>query len=148
LGETGGRERRELITIPVIGMTCASCVARVEKGLSKTEGVSEASVNFAAEKVAVAYDPDSVSPEELIEAIEGAGYSTEVRETTLGITGLTCARCASRVEKALKKVPGVLDANVNLANEKATVEYLVGEAGPRDLERAVAAAGYGVSTVT
>jgi P-type Cu+ transporter len=144
LGETRGSERRELIAIPVTGMTCASCVARVEKALSKSDGVSEASVNFAAEKVTIAYDPDSVSPERLIRTIEDAGYGTEVGETTLGITGMTCASCAGRVEKALKKVPGVLDANANLANEKATVEYLVGEAGLRDLERAVEAAGYGV----
>ena len=144
MGETGGKARWELITIPVTGMTCGSCVARVEKALSKTEGVSEASVNFAAEKVAVVYDPDSASPERLIRTIEDAGYGTEVRETILGITGMTCASCAGRVEKALRKVPGVLDANVNLANEKATVEHLVGEAGLRDLERAVEGAGYGV----
>jgi P-type Cu+ transporter len=144
LGETGGSERRELITIPVTGMTCASCVARVEKALSKTEGVSEASVNFAAEKVTVAYDPDSVSAEELIRVIEDVGYGAEVGETTFGLTGMSCASCVGRVEKALKKVPGVLNANVNLASEKATVEYLLGESEPRDLERAVEGVGYGV----
>src|SRR5918992_6235546 len=133
-----------MITIPVIGMTCASCVARVEKTLSKTEGVSEAGVNFAAEKVTIAYDPDSASPERLIRTIEDAGYGTEVGETTLGIMGMTCASCAGRVEKALKKVPGVLDANVNLANEKATVEYLPGDVELRDLEKAVEGAGYDV----
>jgi Cu+-exporting ATPase len=141
LSGTRGSERRELITIPVTGMSCASCVARVEKALSKTEGVSEASANFAAEKVTVAYNPDSASPERLIRTIEDTGYGTEVGQTTLGIAGMTCASCAGRVEKALKKVPGVLNANVNLANEKATVKYLVGEARLRDLERAVEEAG-------
>jgi Cu+-exporting ATPase len=144
LGETRDSERRELITIPVSGMSCASCVARLEKALSEIDGVFEASANFAAEKVTVAYNPDSASPERLIRTIEGAGYGTEVGEITLGLTGMTCAGCAGRVEKALKKVPGVLNANVNLANEKAAVEYLVGEAGLRDLERAVEGAGYRV----
>src|SRR5919199_5016966 len=104
-----------------MGMTCASCAARVEKALLKTDGVSEASVNFAAEKVTVAYDPGSASPQKLIEMIEDAGYGTDVRETTFGVTGMSCASCVGRVERALKKVPGVLEANVNLANEKATV---------------------------
>src|SRR3712207_3559949 len=125
-------------------MTCGSCVARIEKALSNTEGVAEASVNFAAEKATVAYDPDSASAEELIKAIEDVGYGAEVRETTFAITGMSCASCVGRVEKALKKVPGVLNASVNLASERATVEYLVGEAGPRDLERAVDGVGYGV----
>jgi Cu+-exporting ATPase len=125
-------------------MTCSSCVARIEKALSKTGGVFEARVNFATEKVTVDYDPDSTSPDKLVGVIEDAGYGTEVRETTLNITGMSCASCAGRVEKALKKVPGVVDANVNLANEKATIKYLVGEAGRPYLERAVESAGYGV----
>ena len=144
MGETRGSERRELITIPVSGMTCASCVARVEKALSETTGVSEASANFAAEKATIAYDPDSASPKKLVGVIKDAGYGTEVGEATLGITGMTCASCAGRVEKGLKKAPGVLDAHVNLANEKATVEFLVGEADLQDLERAVEGAGYGI----
>ncbi|MDQ3922722.1 MAG: heavy metal translocating P-type ATPase, partial [Actinomycetota bacterium] len=144
MGETGGSKRREVITIPVSGMTCASCVARVEKALSKTNGVSEANVNFAAEKATVEYDPDSASPEKLVGIIKDTGYGTEVGEVTLGITGMTCASCVGRVEKALKKVPAVLDVNVNLANEKATVEYLVGEVDLRDLQRAVEGAGYSV----
>ncbi|QIN81163.1 heavy metal translocating P-type ATPase (plasmid) [Rubrobacter marinus] len=126
-------------------MTCASCVRRVERALGKKEGVASASVNFAAEKATVEYDPKATNPEELVGAIEGAGYGTDVRETTFGVTGMTCASCVGRVERALKKkVPGVLDANVNLASERATVRYLAGEAEPRDLERAVEGAGYGV----
>jgi Cu+-exporting ATPase len=144
LAETNGGERQELITIPIIGMTCASCVARVEKALSKKEGVSEASVNFAAEKATVAYDPDSVSPDELIAAVKDAGYGTEVREVSFVITGMACASCVGRVEKTLKKVPGVLSARVNLPAEKVTVEYLADEASFGDFARAVEGAGYGV----
>ena len=138
-------ERDEkMLTIPVTGMTCASCVRRVERVLSKKEGVASAAVNFAVEKVTVEYDPKITSPDELISTIEGAGYGTDVRETTFGVTGMTCASCVGRVERTLKKVPGLLEATVNLANEKATVRYLAGEVEPRDLEKAVEGAGYGV----
>ncbi|MDQ3913298.1 MAG: heavy metal translocating P-type ATPase, partial [Actinomycetota bacterium] len=143
MGETRASGRQKLITIPVSGMSCASCVARVEKALSKTDGVSAASANFAAEKATVEYDPKITDPDELIGAIEGVGYGADARETTFGVTGMTCASCAGRVERALKKkVPGVLGATVNLANEKVTVRYLAGEVEPLDLERAVEDAGY------
>ncbi|HZC18135.1 MAG TPA: heavy metal translocating P-type ATPase, partial [Rubrobacteraceae bacterium] len=145
MGETRASERQKLITIPVSGMTCASCVARVEKALSRTEGVSEASANFATENATVEYDPKITDSNELIGAIEGAGYGADVRETTFRVMGMTCASCAGRVERALKKnVPGVLEAIVNLANEKVTVRYLAGEAEPHDLEKAIEGAGYGV----
>src|SRR4028118_1759988 len=118
-----------MLTIPVTGMTCASCVRRVERVLSKKEGVVSARVNFAAEKATVEYDPKTTSPDALIGTIEGAGYGTDVRETAFGVTAMTCASCVGRVERALKKkAPGVLEATVNLANEKATVRYLAGEA--------------------
>jgi Cu+-exporting ATPase len=141
---TNEKERLAQITVPVTGMTCASCVRRVERALSKKDGVTEASVNFAAEKASVAYDPAATSPDELIGAIREAGYGADVREATFSVTGMTCASCVGRVERALKMVPGVLDARVNLANEKATVEYLAGWVEARDLERAIEGAGYGV----
>src|ERR687894_384559 len=141
---TNEKERLARITIPVMGMTCASCVRRVERTLSKKEGVAEASVNFAAEKASVTYEPAATNPDELIGAIRGAGYGADVRETTFSVSGMTCASCVGRVEKALKKVPGVLEASVNLANERATVEYLATEVEPRDLEMAIEGAGYGV----
>jgi len=116
----------------------------VEKALSKSAGVSEANVNFAAEKASVTYDPEAVSLKELVGTVEGAGYEAEVRESSLDVSGMSCASCVGRVEKALKKVPGVLDADVNLATKKATVKYLASEAGARDFARAVEGAGYGV----
>lgn len=142
--ETTNAKKFAQVTIPVTGMSCASCVRRVERALSEQEGVAEASVNFAAEKATVAYDPSATSPVEIVEAIRGAGYDADVRETTFGVTGMTCAGCVGRVERALGKVPGVLEANVNLANERATVTYLGGSVEPRDLEKAVEGAGYGV----
>jgi len=136
--------RRAVIDLPVTGMTCASCVRRVERALSKQEGVSGASVNFAAEKASVEYDPATTGPEAMIATLEGAGYGTDVRETAFSVTGMTCASCVGRVERAVKKVPGVLDASVNLASEKATVRYISGKTEVRELERAVEGAGYGV----
>mgnify|MGYP000492278803 CR=1 FL=1 len=133
-----------MVKIPVTGMTCASCVRRVERALSRQEGVSEASVNFAAEKATVEYDPKVTDAVKLVAAVEGAGYGADARETSFGVTGMTCASCVGRVEKALKKAPGVLDVSVNLATERASVRYLGGEVQQRDLERAVESAGYGV----
>jgi P-type Cu+ transporter len=141
---TNSKERLARINIHVTGMTCASCVRRVERTLSKKEGVVEASVNFASEKASVTYEPAAASPDELIRTIRDAGYGANVREKTFGVTGMTCASCVGRVERALEKVPGVLEASVNLANERATVEYLAGEVEPHDLEKVVEGAGYGV----
>jgi Cu+-exporting ATPase len=141
--ETTNAKKFAQVTVPVTGMSCASCVRRVERALSEKEGVAEASVNFAADKATLAYDPSATSPVEIVEAIRGAGYDADVRETTFSVTGMTCAGCVGRVELALGKVPGVLEANVNLANERATVTYLAG-VELRDLEKAVEEAGYGV----
>src|ERR671918_1190817 len=112
------------VMLPVTGMSCASCVRRVERALSEKEGVAEASVNFAAEKASVNYDPTTTNPDDLIGAIRDAGYGADVREANFSVSGMTCASCVGRVERALEKVPGVLEASVNLANERATVEYL------------------------
>jgi len=141
---TNEKGRLARIDIPVTGMTCASCVRRVERAISTIEGVAEANVNIASEKASVAYEPGVTGPDELIEAIRYAGYSADVSETTFGVTGMTCASCVGRVERAIEKVPGVLEAGVNLATEKATIEYLSGEVELRDLEKAVEGAGYGV----
>ena len=138
------KNRQALVTIPVTGMSCASCAKRVEKALSKSAAVSEANVNFAAEKATVTYDPEAVSLERLVETVGEAGYEAEVQETSFDVLGMSCASCVGRVEKALKKVPGVLDVNVNLATEKVTVRYLASEAGLRDFARAVEGVGYGV----
>src|SRR5215218_6858328 len=132
------------ITIPITGMSCASCVRRVERALTESEGVAEASVNLASEEASVAYHPETTKPDELIGAIRDAGYGADVRERTFSVTGMTCASCVGRVERALENVPGVLEASVNLANERATVEYLAGEVEPRELEKAIEGAGYGV----
>ncbi len=139
-----GREK-EIFILPITGMSCAACANRVEKALSETGGVGEVNVNFAAEKATVHYDPGTVGPVALVEAVEDAGYGAELAKADLVVTGMSCASCVGRVEKALRGVPGVLDVRVNLASEKASVEYLPGAVAARDLERAVEDAGYGVA---
>ncbi len=142
-GARMGREIRK-ISIPVTGMSCAACARRVEKALSGAGGVSAASVNLATGKATVEYDPGVHDYATLIGIVESAGYGAEVEKATFGVAGMSCASCVKRVEKALRKVPGVLDVSANLASEKASVEYLPGVSETRELERAIEGAGYGV----
>ncbi|ADH62074.1 copper-translocating P-type ATPase [Allomeiothermus silvanus DSM 9946] len=132
------------LQIGVEGMTCAACVNRVERGLKKVEGVEAASVNLATERATVAYDPATTTPQALIEKIQEVGYTPVVAEVELGVTGMTCAACVGRVERALKKLDGVLEASVNLATERATVRYLPASTGLAQFKRAIRDAGYGV----
>jgi Cu+-exporting ATPase len=137
-------ERESTVEIPITGMTCASCVARNEKALRKVEGVYAANVNFATEKASVTFDPTVVDLEHLREAITKVGYGVSTQTETLAIKGMTCASCVARNEKALRKVPGVLRADVNFATEQATIEYIPGQITHGDLVDAVKKAGYEV----
>lgn len=128
-------------------MTCAACVGRVERGLKKVEGVSGASVNLATESATVQYDPAQTTAEALVEKVKATGYNPVLASAELGITGMTCANCSSRVERALKKLDGVLQANVNLATERATVQYLPAQTSLGQFKRAIREAGYGVLEV-
>ncbi|OYV93596.1 MAG: hypothetical protein B7Z60_07925, partial [Ferrovum sp. 37-45-19] len=128
-------------TIGIGGMTCASCVAHVEKALQKLSGVTSASVSLATESAAV-YALPEVSLEALRGAIETAGYEVLETEYPLLIEGMTCASCVARIEKALNKVPGVVSASINLATEQASVRVLQGMADTGQLIAAVERAGY------
>ena len=133
------------ITLPIEGMTCASCSARVERQLAKLDGVEASSVNLAADEAAVSYDPVKISAEAVKVAVEMTGFSVPTREAELAIEGMTCASCVSRVEGALSKMSGVSGVSVNLANERATVTYDV--AALVDLVRAVQKAGFAASVI-
>jgi Cu+-exporting ATPase len=127
--------------IHITGMTCATCAATVEKALAQTEGVEEARVNFASEKASIEYDPEKVDFKGIKKAISAAGYGIAVQKSIFPVQGMTCVSCVARVEEALRSMPGVVSASVNLASEKATVEYLEGTE-ISDLRRAVKDAGY------
>jgi len=129
------------LELPVLGMTCASCVGRVEKAVRAVPGVTEASVNLAAERAHVVLDAGG-SPAAVAAAIRAAGYEPLEEEVVYPVREMTCASCVGRVEKALAAVPGVLRASVNLATERATVRFLSGTVSFRDLAAAVQQAGY------
>src|SRR6266536_2317428 len=138
------------------GMTCASCAMRIEKGLKRVLGVADAQVNLATELATVTYDPAQTGPEQMVQKVEAVGYRatpleipTPVEEEspnkehmTLALEGMTCASCAMRIEKGLKKVPGVIDAQVNLATERATVTYDPEQTGVEQMVQKVEAVGY------
>ncbi len=133
------------IKLQVTGMTCASCVMRVEKTLKAVPGVKQASVNLATEEASVNADA-SVTADSLAAAIRKAGYDVATIETTLLVEGMTCASCVARVEKALRKVPGVSGATVNLATEKATIQAL-STVPVSALKAAIEKAGYAAKDV-
>jgi Au+-exporting ATPase len=132
------------ILLPIEGMTCASCVGRVERALKAVPGVDAASVNLATERASIT-TRSTIARAKLVEAIENAGYSVpetsagSAGSTELSIDGMTCASCVGRVERALKAIPGVTDAVVNLATERATVH---GSAAAATLIAAIEDAGY------
>ena len=128
-------------SLPIEGMSCASCVARVERSLSAVPGVKEASVNLATEAASVRTD-GSVALDVLRTAVRDAGYEVGEQAVTLAIEGMTCASCVARVEKALASVPGVLSAEVNLATEKAEIKLASREVGVESLIDSVRKAGY------
>ncbi len=126
------------ISLPIEGMTCARCVGRVEAALAKVEGVGRVSVNLATERADIRL-VGSVDRMALVQAIEKVGYDVPAGTVELAVDGMTCASCVGRVEKALKAVPGVTEAVVNLATERATVR---GVASAQDLIAAVEKVGY------
>jgi P-type Cu+ transporter len=140
------------VSILISGMSCASCAQRIEKGVERLPGVGRVAVNLAAEKASVEYDPGQVNGEALTQAIEKLGYGASLEQeqqnrVELRLTGMNCAACAARIEKGLADVKGVKTATVNLASERAAVEYDPGQAGASDLLAAVRRAGYGAETV-
>lgn len=129
------------LSLPVEGMTCASCVGRVEKALKAVPGISTASVNLATERADITLT-DSGDALSAVRAIESAGYSVRHEITELAIEDMTCASCVGRVEKALAQTPGVIEAGVNLATERARIIHFAGVVSVADLEAAVVKAGY------
>ena len=129
------------LSMPIDGMTCASCVQRVEKALARVPGVRSAAVNLATETAAVEL-ARPVQAGVLADAVRHAGYAVPQESVALSVQGMTCASCVSRVERALARVPGVVSAQVNLATERASVVRWRGQAPMAELIAAVRGAGY------
>ncbi len=133
--------------LPVTGMTCAACSSRVQNTLSELKGVEKASVNLAVGQATVYYNPAETSVDEFVKTIKDLGYGVSVSTITIPIKGMTCASCVNRVQDALSSLNGVFSASVNLATEKATVEYSPAQAGVRDFRKAIRDAGYDIVEV-
>ncbi|QSO52840.1 copper-translocating P-type ATPase [Alicyclobacillus curvatus] len=132
------------VTLPVEGMTCAACAARIEKNVSKLPGIESINVNLASERARVVLNGTSTW-QDVVEKIEKSGYSVPVREVDLNITGMTCAACSARIEKVVNRLDAVKEASVNLASEKAHIVYFPGVLQEHDLIKAVEKAGYGAT---
>jgi Cu+-exporting ATPase len=132
----------EAVVLPVEGMTCAGCSGRIERVLRKMDGVRDASVNLATEKAKILFEPSKTDPEHIAQAIEDSGFHVPPELLRLKVSGMTCASCAGRIEAALRKAPGVITAQVNLASEIATLALLPGRATAADMIHAVEEAGY------
>jgi P-type Cu+ transporter len=131
------------LDLPVTGMHCANCAKSIERNVKKLDGVETASVNYASEKLQVTFDRKQTSPDTIVQRIRDVGYDVPRTSIELPITGMHCANCAKSVSRSLKKVNGVLDADVNYANERAVVSLASG-VERLDLIQAVEKAGYGV----
>jgi len=119
-------------------------VTHVAQGLEKVPGVAEVQVNLATERATVVFDNGAVPLSTLIQAVRDTGYDVTTEKVSLPIGGMTCASCVAHVERALAETPGVVSVNVNLATEKAIVEYIPTITGLPDFRRAVAEVGYEV----
>ena len=132
------------IQFQVLGMTCAACATRIEKKVPKLEGVMEINVNLGTEKASVIYDGDKIKLKDIIAKIKETGYDVPTDKVEIKIQGMTCAACSSRVERGLNKTEGVLEANVNLALEKAHIHYVPSIVGIADLKKKIREIGYEV----
>ena len=135
------------LTVPIEGMTCASCVSHVETALAATPGIRSVSVNLASEKASMSL-ANSGAIAGIPGVVEKAGYAIPMTGFEYSVSGMTCASCVSHVEKAIRAVPGVADVAVNLATERATVELYEGLVPAGAIERAVEKAGYGAKILT
>ncbi|WP_413463221.1 heavy metal translocating P-type ATPase [Bacillus sp. B1-b2] len=123
-------------------MTCAACATRIEKGLNKVQGVKSATVNLALEKATVRYNPEVTKMDAFEQKINDLGYGVVKEKIEFDLVGMTCAACATRIEKGLNKLEGVENATVNLALESATVEYNPSEVSIQDMIEKVHKIGY------
>jgi Cu+-exporting ATPase len=132
--------------LSIRGMTCAACAQRIEKNVRKLSGIGQASVNLASEKLFVEYDGAALKLDDIKQTVSKIGYEvvekTASQNVTIPIGGMTCAACAQRVEKAIKKLEGVESAAVNFATEKATVQYRPQEVRLSAIREAIEKAGY------
>jgi len=138
------KEKKKRIVLDIGGMSCVTCAQTIEKRLPKLKGIIYATINFAAEKAIIDYDPDLVDQKAIEDAIVEVGYRVIHQTISLKITGMTCATCAQTIEKALNKKEGIYRANVNLALETANVEYNTAQISLEGIKKVIRNVGYDV----
>ena len=129
MSETVLQTHTEHMLTGITGMTCSACATRLEKALQRAPGVQTATVNFATEQADISFDADSMTAATVADVIAKAGFGVNEAAFTFNIGGMTCSACAARIEKALLKVPGVLEATVNLALERADAKLVAARHG-------------------
>ncbi len=144
VGEGILSEMTSHITLPVTGMTCANCVATVERNLKKLDGVESAIVNLASERASVDFDPTRVTQDDLVQRIRRAGYDVALGSADLAIQRLSDSNDARRLEKALTALHGVANVSVNLTTERVGLRYIPTVVNQSEIRRAIEAAGFGV----
>ena len=137
-------KKDERIDLPITGMSCASCAQAIQKGLSELQGVDKASVNLATSKATIFYDPGQIGVESLISSIRKSGYDVGTVSIELPIQGIDCASCVQKIERALLESKGVTNAIVNLATERARVEYIPEETNLAEIKKTIESTGYKV----
>lgn len=137
-------EKLERIDLPIVGMTCASCAQTIQKSLSELKGVGKASVNFATSRATILYDQRQAKVDDFISTIRKSGYDVGTVTVEIPIQGMDCASCVQKIEKVLLAKRGVTQAVVNLAAEKAKVEYLPSETDLNEIKKVIESTGYKV----
>ena len=130
------------LELPISGMNSAGCVSRIERELSKIQGISDVKVNFTAERASIIYDLSQLNSFDLVRAISELGYRARTHKVILPVQGMSCASRVNRIRTTLRQVPGVIAADFNFATKKAAVEYILGQVTIEDLAKAIEAAGY------
>jgi len=132
------------LELPISGMTCAACAAKIERGVSKLAGIVEANANCATDTLTVVYDPERSSAKEFVKTIRELGYDAGVERLTLPVAGIHCASCVAHIERELTKLDGVVRATVNFAASEVTVEYIPGAVTETDIRATIEGLGYEV----
>src|SRR5512140_1925818 len=130
------------VTMPVTGMTCANCAASIERNVRKLPGVNIANVNLASEKLSVAFDPEKLDEQGIIERVKRAGYGVATGKTELPVMGMHDNSDALSLEKLLAKQEGVLSASVSYGTERALLEYIPGMTSIAELAQVIRKAGF------
>jgi len=130
------------VQVPIVGMNCASCSLTIEKQISKLPGIERVNVNYTTEKAYVEYRPEQTSTDDIVKAIKSAGYKAGANELKLGVRGMHCASCVDKIERELKRTPGVLSASVDLGTESALIRYVPSSVRIAKLKSVIEELGY------